>query len=78
MNLPLNFALDVFRVMPDFGDRYKGLLVDALPLIRWEIDSSARPRPDTLLAEWHVKSRRYGVRLPQWSHRRADAQPEAD
>ncbi|MEK0097611.1 hypothetical protein WDA79_03645 [Streptomyces sp. A475] len=36
-----------------FGDRYKGLLVDALPVLRWEIDSSAHPLPDALLADWH-------------------------
>jgi hypothetical protein len=53
MNLPTEGTLDVFRITPDFGDRYKGLLVDALPLMRWEIDSSAHPRPDVLLAEWH-------------------------
>ncbi|MER7197463.1 hypothetical protein CG723_44290 [Streptomyces sp. CB01635] len=53
MNLPTEGTLDVFRVMPEFGDRYKGLLVDALPLMRWEIDSSAHPLPGALLAEWH-------------------------
>ncbi|MEU6391722.1 hypothetical protein [Streptomyces sp. NPDC046939] len=53
MILPAEPALDIFRIAPAFGDRYKGLLVDALPLIRWEIDSSAHARPDRLLAEWH-------------------------
>ncbi|MFE5027971.1 hypothetical protein ACFRAO_32860 [Streptomyces sp. NPDC056656] len=53
MNLETNGSLDIFRITPDFGDRYKGLLVDALPLIRWEIDSSTHPLPDELFAEWH-------------------------
>lgn len=44
---------DVFRVTPSFGDHYKGLLVDALPLMRWEMDTSVNPLPDTLEAEWH-------------------------
>ncbi|MFF1595694.1 hypothetical protein ACFVY0_48010, partial [Streptomyces sp. NPDC058286] len=53
MNLPTEATLDVFRITSDFDDHYKGLLVDALPLIQWEIDTSARPRPDTPVAEWH-------------------------
>ncbi|MFE6759999.1 hypothetical protein ACFVDQ_41460 [Streptomyces sp. NPDC057684] len=53
MNLPTDGTLDVFRVLPELGDRLKGLLVDALPLIQWEIDSSAHPLPAALLAEWH-------------------------
>ncbi|MEU6406724.1 hypothetical protein [Streptomyces sp. NPDC046985] len=43
----------VFRITPSFGDHYKGLLVDALPLIRWEMDGSAHPLPGELNADWH-------------------------
>jgi hypothetical protein len=44
---------DAHRITPFFGDRCKGLLVDALPLIRWETDSSTHPLPDEIQAEWH-------------------------
>ncbi|MCL3992092.1 hypothetical protein [Streptomyces lavenduligriseus] len=44
---------EVFRITPAFGDRYKGLLVDALSLMRWEMDGSVNPLPEALDAEWH-------------------------
>jgi hypothetical protein len=46
-------TVDAHRITPFFGDRCKGLLVDALPLIRWETDSSTHPLPDEIQAEWH-------------------------
>ncbi|MFF9019293.1 hypothetical protein [Streptomyces eurythermus] len=48
---------EVFRITPSFGDHYKTLLVDALPLLRWEMDESVNPLPEALDAEWHGNPR---------------------
>ncbi|MEV6803450.1 hypothetical protein [Streptomyces sp. NPDC051132] len=46
-------TVDVFRVTPSFGDHDKGLLVDAVPLMRWEMDQGVDVLPEALDAEWH-------------------------
>ncbi|MDN3261302.1 hypothetical protein QWJ26_16055 [Streptomyces sp. CSDS2] len=56
--------LEVFRLVPPFGDRYLGLLIDGGPVIRWELDSEANELPPVICGERHGNAKGVAAEYP--------------
>ncbi|MFI0229755.1 hypothetical protein [Streptomyces sp. NPDC017086] len=61
---PSESPLEVFRLVPPFGDHFKGLLIDGRPVIGWELDSEANDLPPGVSSEWHGNPKGMAAEYP--------------